>query len=181
MTVREVQALLGRNYGWALRTDLRQSRARQHFWYHSIDKGEQRRGERVIDPHEEFESFIDHIGLIQRLAAVLTCFDADATVAQVLVEYPELYYGLARVQYLASLPYAEIRDNLLDRDFLPAHIIRFYLSVLGIECTTPLSIRYVRGVFFQGLPLPDEIARGVSRDWRFPAQPSSPELVGAAE
>lgn len=25
-------------------------------------------GERIIDPHEAFESFIDHVGLIQRLA-----------------------------------------------------------------------------------------------------------------
>jgi hypothetical protein len=179
MTVGDIRAILRQNYVWALRIDQRRSNTRQHFWYHSIDNGEQRRGERIIDPHEEFESFIDHIGLIQRLAAILATYDANATVAQVLVECPELYYGIARVQYLAGLPFAEIRDNLLHRDFLPAHLIRFYLSMLGIECTTPLSIRYVRGVFFQGLPLPEDISRGADPDWRFPAQPRSPELVGA--
>ena len=171
MTVAQIQQLLRENYAWALRVDQRQSRTRQHFWYHSIDNGEQRRGERIIDPHEEFESFIDHLGLVQRLACVLAAYEGGATVAEVLMDHPELYYGVARVQYLAGLPYAEIRDNLLHRDFVPAHLIRFFLSVLGIECTSPLSIRYVRGVFFQGIPLPEEIARGASPDWRFPMQP----------
>jgi len=27
------------------------------------------------------------------------------------MDKPDLFYGLARVQYLAGLPYAEIRDN----------------------------------------------------------------------
>jgi len=40
-----------------------------------------------------------------------------------------------------------------------------------MECTTPLSIRYVRGVFFQGMPLPDEIRKGAVDDWKFPTQP----------
>ncbi|HLJ20173.1 MAG TPA: hypothetical protein VKU84_08240, partial [Stellaceae bacterium] len=66
--VEDVQGLLRENYGWALRRDLRLSPTRQHFWYHSADNGEQRRGERILDPHEEFESFIDHIGLMQHLS-----------------------------------------------------------------------------------------------------------------
>lgn len=179
-TVAEVRALLRDNYTWALRLDQRQSKTRQHFWYHSIDNGEQRRGERIIDPHEEFESFIDHIGLVQRLSCVLATYDGDAPVAEVLIDHPDLYYGLARVQYLAGRPYAEIRDNLLHKDFLPAHLIRFFLSVLGIECTTPLSIRYVRGVFFQGVPLPEDLLRGAEPDWRFPAAPVQAHAEGAA-
>lgn len=180
MTVARIQELLRKNYAWALRADQRQSWTRQHFWYHSIDNGEQRRGERIIDPHEEFESFIDHLGLVQRLACVLATYEGSTTVAEVLMGHPELYYGVARVQYLAGLPYAEIRDNLLHRDFVPAHLIRFFLSVLGIECTSPLSIRYVRGVFFQGVPLPEEIARGASLEWRFPEQPTLSTAEGAA-
>jgi len=30
-----------------------------------------------------------------------------------------------------------------------------------------LSIRYVRGVFFQGMPLPAELIAGAEADWRF--------------
>lgn len=167
MSVGELRDILRRNYDWALRYDMRQSKTRQHFWYHSIDNGEQRRGERIIDPHEEFESFIDHIGLIQRLACVLISYDDAISVAEVVADEPDLSYGIARVQYLANDAYAEIRDNLIHRDFLPAHLIRFFLGILGIESTSPLSIRYVRGVFFQGLPLPEELAAGCDDDWKF--------------
>ena len=73
---------------------------------------------------------------------------------------------------LADLPYAEIRDNLIHKDFIPAHLIRFFLASLGIECSTPLSIRYVRGVFFQGVPLPAELVSGTTRDWRYPVEPA---------
>jgi hypothetical protein len=168
MTVCEARRLIRAGYSWALRYDMRPAKTRQHFWYHSSDNGEQRRGERILDPHEEFESFIDHIGLIQQLSCVLQTYPDRTTIGEVLMDRPDLYYGIARIQYLAGLPYAEFRDNLLHRDFIPAHLIRFFLSVLGMECTTPLSIRYVRGVFFQGMPLPGEIARGAVDDWRFP-------------
>ncbi|WP_206521056.1 hypothetical protein, partial [Mesorhizobium sp. M7A.F.Ca.AU.002.02.1.1] len=59
--------------------------------------------------------------------------------------------------YLDGLPYAEIRDPLAHRDFVPAELIRFFLASLGIRGSTPLSIRYVRGTFFQDQPLPSEI------------------------
>ncbi|MBM3598033.1 MAG: hypothetical protein FJX35_07450 [Alphaproteobacteria bacterium] len=181
MRVGALRDLLRQNYAWALRHDLSLSRARQHFWYHSVDSGEQRRGERVIDPHEEFESFIDHIGLIQRLSSVLDSYDDDATVAEPITDAPELGFAVSRVQYLAGLPFTEIRGNLVDKDFLPSDLIRFMLAVFGMECTTPLSIRQVRGVFFQGMPLIDEIARGADPDWVFPEQPRLHEPELAAE
>ena len=171
MRVDELRRLLGQRYDWALRMDLGQAKARQHFWYHSIDNGEQRRGERIVDPHEEYESFIDHVGLMQRLASALTCYADGAPVAEVVADTPELAFAVSRAQYLAGLPYCEIRGGLVDRDFLPSHLIRFFLAVLGMECTNPLSIRYVRGVFFPGMPLPAELAAGASEDWTFPAIP----------
>ena len=103
-----------------------------------------------------------HIGYGTRLTAA---------VAEVIADVPEIAFAVSRVQYLARLPYCEIRGGLIDRDFLPAHLIRFFLSVLGMECTNPLSIRYVRGVFFTGMPLPAELARGTSEDWTFPHLP----------
>jgi hypothetical protein len=180
MSVGELRALLRRDYAWALRVDLRHSSTRQHFWYHSVDNGEQRRGERIIDPYEEFESFTDHLGLIQRLSAWIATFPDDATVAEMLVAEPDLYYAVARVQYLRGLPYAEIRDNLLHRDFFPAYLIRFFLAMLGIDGSNPLSIRYVRGVFFQGLPLPEDLKEGVGEHWRFPNPSSKKAAEGRA-
>jgi hypothetical protein len=167
MPVSELRALLRSGYGWALTQDRSLASARQTFWYHSADNGEQRRGERILDPHEEFESFIDHIGLIQRLAAVLMAYGDATAVAEVIFDHPELHFAISRVQYLAGLAYAEIRDNLVHRDFCPAQLIRFFLGALGLECPSPLSIRYVRGVFFQGMPLPAELIAGAEADWRF--------------
>jgi len=175
MRVGDLRAIVASRYRWALRHDLTRPGARERFWYHSADNGEQRRGQRIVDPHEEFESFIDHIGLAQRLAAVLQTYEEDVSVAEVIADLPELGYAISRVQYLADLPYAEIRGNLVARDFIPAQLIRFLLSVLGIDGSNPLSVQYVRGVFFQGMPLADEIARGASEDWLFPLEPAAPE------
>lgn len=157
MSVAALRDLLRRNYAWALTTDRTLASSHQHFWYHSEDNGEQRRGERIVDPHEEFESFIDHVGLVQRLASVLTAYGDDARAGDIVLDHPDLHYAISRVQYLDGLPYAEIRDSIAHRDFLPADLIRFYLASLGIRNATPLSIRYVRGTFFQRQPLPEDL------------------------
>lgn len=159
MSVGELRTLLRRNYTWALEFDRSHASTHQHFWYHSVDNGEQRRGERIIDPHEHFESFIDHVGLIQRLASVLTAWPDDTQVGDVVLAHPDLHYSITRVQYLDGLPYAEIRDSIAHRDFLPANLIRFFLACLGVRCANPLSIRYVRGTFYQFQPLPYDFAR----------------------
>jgi hypothetical protein len=171
MRVAALRRLLHDRYAWALRMDLGRTGARRHFWYHSADHGEQRRGDRGVDPHEEFESFIDHIGMVQRLAALLIAHDDDAPVAEIIAAHPEIAYAISRVQYLADLPYAEIRGDLGATDFLPSQLIRFFLGCLGMECSNPLSMRYVRGVFFQGMRLPQEIAAGTEDDWALPEQP----------
>lgn len=156
MTVAELRDILRRNYGWALTADRSLAETHQHFWYHSIDSGEQRRGERIIDPHERFESFIDHVGLIQRLASVLASHADVDRAGDVVLDHPDLHYAISRVQYLDRVPYAEIRDPIAHRDFIPADLIRFFLASLGIRGATPLSIRYVRGTFFQDHPVPSE-------------------------
>ena len=177
MTVGELRGLLRSRYDWALRIRRDLYDRRRHFWYHSADNGEQRRGDRGMDPHEEFESFIDHVGLFQRLAALLAAHEDTTQIAALIAEQPDIAHAVARVQCLAGLPYAEIRGNLIDADFLPSQHIRFFLASLGIECGNPLSIRYVRGVFFQGMRLPSEIAEGTDDDWALPRQPA---LVEAA-
>jgi hypothetical protein len=166
-TVGEFRARYLSQYHWVLRHDMRHSDEHRHFWYHSIEHGEQRRGERIIDPHEHFESFIDHISAIQRLAAVLASYDDTVPMAFVMMDFPELAFAAARVESLALDPYKEIHGNLLHKDFSPAQLIRFYLSNLGLESTYPLSIRWVPGVLFQGFPTWKEVAAGLGGDWKF--------------
>lgn len=158
MSVSGLREILQRNYTWALKYDRTLVSTHQCFWYHSVDNGEQRRGERVIDPHEEFESFIDHIGLVQRLASVLTAYDDGVRAGEVVLDHPDLHYAISRVQYLDGIPYTEIRDSVAHRDFIPADLIKFYHACLGMRAATPLSIRYVRGTFFQAQPLPQDLS-----------------------
>jgi hypothetical protein len=167
LTVGEFRSRYLVHYKWFLAQDLTHSDARRHFWYHSIENGEQRRGERVIDPHEHFESFIDHIGAVQRLAAALASRSDDDPIAFVAADQPDLAFALSRVQSMAGRPYFEVHGNFIHKDFSPAHVIRFFLSVLGMDSSNPLSIRWVPGVFFQGLPTWDDISSGNTKDWAF--------------
>jgi hypothetical protein len=155
------------DYHWELSQDLRHSDARRHFWYHSIENGEQRRGERVVDPHEHFESFIDHLGALQRLAAILVGYPDETPMAIVVADHPELAFAAARVETMAHRPYKEIRGNLLHKDFSPAHLIRFFLSVFGLESTYPLNIRWVPGVVFQGFPAWRRLDLPAQNDWKY--------------
>ncbi|MGF7160832.1 hypothetical protein FHS85_002463 [Rhodoligotrophos appendicifer] len=154
------------HYKCELLQDLGNSDVRRHFWYHSEDNGEQRRGERVVDPHENYESFIDHLGAIQRLAATLTAYDDETPMAIVVADHPDLAFVVSRVETMAHESYREIQGSLLHKDFTPAKLIRWYLTVIGLDSTYPLSSRWVPGVLFQGLPLWSEIAAGSNRDWR---------------
>ena len=167
-TVREFREQLRTSAGWALKIDRRLSRRWNQFWYHSVEGGEQRRGVRGIDPHEEFESFIDHIGLFQIAWCKLANYPDDMLMAEVIADDPALHFVTARVQTLCDHPYAEIRGNLVDEDTAASDLIRFYLATLGMEFTSPLSKRYVRGVFLQGMPSRQELAEGASPDWTFP-------------
>jgi hypothetical protein len=167
LSVGEFRSKFLSEYRWELSQNLTHSDTRRHFWYHSIENGEQRRGERVMDPHEHFESFIDHLGCIQRLAAVLAGYADSTPMGLVVLDHPELAFAAARVETMAHRPYREIRGNLGHRDFSPAHLIRFYLAVLGLETTYPLNIRWVPGVVFQGLPVWQKVMSGAPRDWKF--------------
>ncbi len=71
MAVSELTALIDKRYGWALQIDLAAPGAREYFWYRSEDNGENRRGERVVDPGVEHETFVDVAGDVQRLRAYL--------------------------------------------------------------------------------------------------------------
>jgi hypothetical protein len=98
---------------------------------------------------------------------VLASYDDAVPMASVMIEFPELAFAAARVESLAFDPYKEIQGNLLHKDFSPAKLIRFYLSIFGLESTFPQSIRWVPGILFQGFPTWKEVAAGLGGDWKF--------------
>ena len=65
-----------------------------------------------------------------------------------------------------------MRGNVIADDFQPCHIIRFALSLLGVEKFEPVSSKWVRGTFLQGAPLAADVAAGREGDWLYPLRPT---------
>lgn len=166
-----LKAALEDRYGWALALDLDAPHARRHFWYLSEDNLEPRHGVRGEDPKEEFETFVDVAGAIQRLYKAVEALPQDRTVDLLIFEQPDLRFALERVQATEAYPYGEVRANILAPDFEPCHLIRFLLTAYGMEKLDPQSRLWVRGTFLQGAPLPEDIAAGDEGDWIYPLRP----------
>lgn len=168
MTVGRLRQLVAERYDWALAIDQSAPGARTWFWYRSEEHGENRRGERHIDPGVENETFVDVVGAIHELWRSLAGVPDETSVGRFLISSPEHSHIVSRVQLAGIVPYSEIRGNIVDREFLPMDGIRFLLSMMGLECSHPHNTRWVRGVFLQGAPTPEEISAGQGDDWIFP-------------
>lgn len=173
MAVGELRALLRRHYGWTFAIDYTAPGARHFFWYYSQENEEPRIGVRGEDPGEEYEPMVDVGHWVQRLDDELGRRSPDDTVAELLLHRPEFRHLIERVHAVAGLAYGEVRGNLLALDAQPCHIIRFALSLLGVEKFEPRSSKWVRGTFLQGAPLAEEIAAGVEGDWLYPLRPTA--------
>lgn len=170
MTCGTLRDILQDRYGWALEIDFSQPGASEHFWYRSEENGENRRGERQVDPGLENETFVNVAGAAQELAAALTPASAHEPVGLFLLRHPGLAHMVARVQLAQRMPYTEIRANIIHRDFLPMDGIRLLLAQFGLEASSPYSTRWVRGVFFQGAPLSSELRQPLDAAWMFPIE-----------
>lgn len=168
MPVQELRKIVCERYDWALSIDMDQPGAREYFWYRSEENGENRRGERAIDPGVENETFVDVAGAVQLLHRRMESVAPAMSVGEFLLLHPDLPHVVSRVQLAAQLPYSEIRGNIIDRDFLPMDGIRFLLSTMGLESSHPHNTRWVRGVFLQGAPLIQDLSAG-GREAQAPA------------
>jgi hypothetical protein len=177
-TVAELRDLIELRYSWALAMDLTKPGARTYFWYRSEENGENRRGERDIDPGVENETFVDVVGAAQSLFTALTQRRGEEHVSEFLFEEPQHGHMVSRVQLAARLPYTEIRGNIIDQNFLPMDGIRFLLATIGLEAAFAHNPRYVRGVFMQGAPLPSDISNHEAHDWIFPTMHGAPAAIG---
>lgn len=176
-----LRSIIAERYSWALRIDQSAPGARAHFWYKSEENGENRRGDREVDPGVDKETFVDVVGAVQALDAALADQPNEKQVAEFLVERPELSHVVSRVQLAQWVPYSEIRGNIIDANFLPMDGIRFLLSTMGLESSHPHSTRWVRGTFLQGAPLPEMIRAGAGDDWLLPALGRSVNALQSAK
>ena len=134
MSLGELKALIETSYGWALGVDYEDRRQRHLFWYRSAEKDEPRLGERFNEPGAERELPLG-IGADGSIAPSRTGSPAGGelrrSVGEFLLEQPRWRGILRRIQSLAPLPYAEIRDNLLGEACLPVDLLRCKLAIFG--------------------------------------------------
>lgn len=172
-TLGSVRELIEEHYDWVLAEDLAAPGRREFFWYRSEENGENRRGKRSVDIGAERETFIDVAGTIRRLYDFVAGLPPETSVARFLVEEPEHALAVTRVQLADRAPYGEIRARVCGTDFLASAGIRCFLSLLGIELPTPHNGRWVRGLFFRGAPLPEDLLVGEGDEGGIGAEPAA--------
>ncbi len=174
MTLASLQALIERHYGWAIAQRYDADAARHFFWYRSAEKDEPRLGARFQEPGADRELPIGIGLLVSALYETVTArakTSPDEPVALFLLAEPRWRGIVRRVQALAGLPYAEIRDNLLGETCLPIDLLRCKLAIFGASKFDPKSDRWTRITLFQGAPPIDDLERPDADDWLFPAFP----------
>ncbi len=174
MSLGALKTVIETRYDWALGVDYEDRRQRHLFWYRSAEKDEPRLGERFNEPGAERELPLG-IGLmaaaLHRELATLPAVALSRSVGEFLLEQPRWRGILRRIQSLAPLPYAEIRDNLLGEACLPVDLLRCKLSIFGAGKFDPKSDRWTRITLYQGAPVIEELADPQADDWAFPSFP----------
>ncbi len=168
MPLADLIDLIDDHYGWALAIDHAARDSRQRFWYYSDEKLEPRVGDRYAEPGADMEMAVAIGRDVAMLKARLADRDRLESVADFLVAAPEWRSTVRRVQHLAHLPYAEIRDNLLAADRRPLDILRFKLAFFGANGFDPRSDLWTRVTLYRGAPLPGDITGGTESQWLFP-------------
>lgn len=157
MRLSQLRALVARDYHWVTRFDFADPARIARFWYVSEEKLEPRLGNRHLEPGQEREQPLGIARDIVALVRDLDAWNGDPILAGFLLRHPEHRHTVRRVLMLQGLPYAEIRDNVLDETMLPIDILRFKLAFFGATRFDPRSDRWVRISLFQGMPFPDEL------------------------
>ncbi|MGE3447403.1 MAG: hypothetical protein AB7H92_07445 [Microbacteriaceae bacterium] len=152
MSVSAVLAIIQRRYTWVAELQKQGDVGREHFWYRSAENGENRRGERAVDPGVELETFVDVAGAIRSMTARLQASPPAMTIGEWLLSSPSDSSLVARVQLADQVPYTEIHGNLVAGHFVPADLIRYFLSSLGMRRLQPLSNQWLGGVFLADSP-----------------------------
>lgn len=157
MTVGQLSALIARDYAWTGGLGLDDPERSARFWYVSEEKLEPRLGARAEVPGQEREQPLGIAQAVTALAGALSGWPASQRLSAFLLAHPEHRHTLRRVQRLQGLPYAEIRDSLMDARMLPIDLLRCKLAFFGASRFDPRSDRWVRICLFQDMPFPDEI------------------------
>ena len=168
MTVAQLQQLVRDNFSWALMLDYNDKEQSHWFWYVSAEKLEPRLGDRYQIAGSEKEQPLDiarQVKELSRLLSRLEGADKQQTVAEFLLQQPQLRYAVRRVQTQAHYPYSEVQDNLIAAACRPIDLLRFKLSFFGASKFDPKSDLWTRITLFQGAPTAETLQAGDADDW----------------
>ena len=171
-TVATLRNQINDHYQWCQQYDFNDTANSDKFWYVSEEKLEPRIGQRYQEPGAERELPFHTARDIQLLNTTLSSCQDDLLVADLLLDKPEFRYLVRRIQCTDSLPYAEIRDNLIASDTLPLNILRCKLAFFGATKFDPRSDKWLRICMYQGAPFPDELTTSED-DWCYPQEVGS--------
>lgn len=171
MPAGELLELLRREWSWAYAFDMSAPGARYYTWYKSEEAEEPRRGPR----HEVeggYELGIDFPGEVQRLTRLLEDYDPTRPVGEFLLDHPDTYAFIERVQSLRGLLYSTPHMNMFDEHFIPAYLTRLVcVPFFGLTKTRARLNRALTGLIHEGAPTAADIAAGWDGEWWHPAEP----------
>jgi hypothetical protein len=156
-------------YAWALDLNFAQPEKAGLFWYVSEEKLEPRLGVRAEETGADLEQPLAIARDVSELRAALRAAPSGERVGMFLMREPQHRHTVRRVQIMARYPYAEIRDNLIDRSMRAVDILRYKLAFFGVTRFDPRSDKWLRITLYQGAPFPSELGTGDWDDWIWPA------------
>lgn len=172
MSLETLDGLIQRNWSWAFTAEMAPD-DHQRFWYFCDEApAEPRRGRRGIHPAYQPETAMDTPLLLKRLTEAIAMRGGMTSVAQLLVQRPDLRGIVTRVQSLAHYPYGTVRENTLQSAYPPFPTERLLLAFYGMAKLDPRLPRSTKGALLQGAPLAEDLAKGGRGDWPFPMLPS---------
>ena len=175
MSVAGLSALLDQHYSWTEAVDLTDPATQALFWYVSEEKLEPRLGNRHDEDGSDLEMPFNIPLYVNQLRSALKGANDRHSVAEFLMQWPELRHIVRRVQTTARYPYGEIRDNLVDEGCRPIDLLRCKLSFFGAGKFDPKSDRWTRITLYQGAPTAAELShpdKAGLDDWLFALHPA---------
>ena len=166
-TLKQLNAIIEKDYQWALKVDFSNKNNDYLFWYISAAKLEPRLGERYNEEGSELEQHLGIAKMVQKLHKLIQEENLDLSVAEYLALNPEFRGIIRRIQSLEQYPFAEVQDNILSKKTIPINMLRFKLSFFGANRYDPKSDRWLRVSFFSGAPFLSNLNAKNVDSWGF--------------
>ena len=166
-TLKQLNAIIEKDYQWALKVDFSNKNNDYLFWYISAAKLEPRLGERYNEEGSELEQHLGIAKMVQKLHTLIQEENLDLSVAEYLALNPEFRGIIRRIQSLEQYPFAEVQDNILSKQTIPINMLRFKLSFFGANRYDPKSDRWLRVSFFSGAPFLSNLNAKNVDSWGF--------------